>query len=127
MARTSNLTIVREQNLYPVEADAGAGGAGSRRDGDEFARGDAQRRITHDPDENCRDLDEDYDEANPQARLGQHVRSDVADTGVGISPELMERIFEPFFTTKAQEHAGTGLGLAAVHGVMANASGHIAV
>lgn len=72
------------------------------------------------------DLDEDYVDANPQARTGPHVRLTIADTGVGIPPQLLERIFEPFFTTK-ERSTGTGLGLAAVHGVMANASGHISV
>ncbi len=33
----------------------------------------------------------------------------VADTGIGMSTDIMERIFDPFFTTKRQE--GTGLGL----------------
>lgn len=33
----------------------------------------------------------------------------VADTGVGMSPEVLARIFDPFFTTKQGE--GTGLGL----------------
>lgn len=36
------------------------------------------------------------------------VRIDVADTGSGIPPQVLEKIFTPFFTTKAQ---GTGLGL----------------
>ena len=33
----------------------------------------------------------------------------IQDSGVGISPENLEKIFNPFFTTKAQ---GQGLGLA---------------
>jgi len=33
---------------------------------------------------------------------------EVADTGLGISPEVEKRLFDPFFTTKAE---GTGLGL----------------
>lgn len=33
---------------------------------------------------------------------------DIADTGPGIPPPILEKIFTPFFTTKAQ---GTGLGL----------------
>ncbi len=53
-------------------------------------------------------LDEDYVDANPQARTGPHVRVTVADTGIGISPELIERIFEPFFTTKAQKRPAPG-------------------
>ena len=71
-------------------------------------------------------LDVDYVDMNPQARTGPHVCVTVADTGHGISPDLIERIFEPFFTTKSRS-TGTGLGLAAVHGVLANASGHITV
>ena len=46
----------------------------------------------------------------------------VADTGVGIPPEVLPRVFEPFFTTRMNE-AGSGLGLSQVHGFCAQAGG----
>jgi two-component system NtrC family sensor kinase len=44
-------------------------------------------------------------------RVAERVAIEVADTGVGIAPEMLVRIFDPFFTTKDQGK-GSGLGLA---------------
>ncbi|GLH74045.1 hypothetical protein GETHLI_25470 [Geothrix limicola] len=42
---------------------------------------------------------------------------EVGDTGVGMSPEVLEKALDPFFTTKPQGK-GTGLGLSIVHGAV---------
>jgi signal transduction histidine kinase len=39
-----------------------------------------------------------------------HVEVEIADTGPGIAPEVLDHMFEPFVTTKPQG-VGTGLGL----------------
>jgi CheY-like chemotaxis protein/anti-sigma regulatory factor (Ser/Thr protein kinase) len=53
---------------------------------------------------------------------GGYLALTVADQGGGITPDVMERLFEPFFTTRSAQ-SGTGLGLAVVHGVMAEFGG----
>ncbi len=54
------------------------------------------------------------------------VAIDIADTGPGIPPEILQRIFEPFFTTKSKGK-GTGLGLSQVYGFAAQSGGTVKV
>lgn len=55
---------------------------------------------------------------------GTYVVLSVADEGEGIAPELHDRIFDPFFTTKDVDR-GTGLGLAAVYGIVTAHRGYV--
>ena len=64
--------------------------------------------------------------AIPNARPGRYVVWRVADTGVGIAPENLDRIFDPFFTTK-DIGKGPGLGLSTVLGIVTGCGGCIQV
>ncbi len=52
------------------------------------------------------------------------VRTEIADTGCGISEDDLVHIFDPFFTTKSE---GTGLGLSISYGIVENNGGRIEV
>ncbi|MDI1449132.1 ATP-binding protein [Polyangium sp. 6x1] len=54
------------------------------------------------------------------------VEIEVRDTGMGISPEILDRIWDPFFTTK-EPGAGTGLGLSISREIIERSGGRIYV
>lgn len=57
---------------------------------------------------------------------GDYIRLTVADTGIGMAPQVIERAIEPFFSTKGVGH-GTGLGLSMVHGLMGQLGGAVRI
>ncbi|HKI90661.1 MAG TPA: ATP-binding protein, partial [Gaiellaceae bacterium] len=70
-------------------------------------------------------LDESDDTVTPPLVPGTYTALSVADTGSGISEDVIPHVFEPFFTTK--EELGTGLGLATVYGIVTQSGGSIGV
>ena len=71
-------------------------------------------------------IDQNYARMNLEAQVGPYIIITIADTGTGISPEIIDRIFEPFFTTKEQGK-GTGLGLSTVTGIVKSHGGFVNV
>ncbi len=61
-----------------------------------------------------------------QVNSGKYVELTVADTGVGIAPDVIDKIFDPYFTTK-EIGKGTGLGLSIIHGIVKDFGGTITV
>ena len=55
---------------------------------------------------------------------GPVVVLEVQDAGIGMDDATRARLFDPYFTTKAN---GTGLGLAAAHGIVAACGGRMEV
>jgi len=75
-----------------------------------------ENRYIDSPIRGCDDVEE-----------GDYVTLTVSDTGIGISPEDIERIFEPFYTKKMMGRSGTGLGMAVVWGTVKDHKGYIDV
>ncbi|MEH2285383.1 MAG: ATP-binding protein [Nostoc sp.] len=71
-------------------------------------------------------IDEIYASMHIGAKVGAYIVLTVADTGFGISKEILDRIFEPFFTTK-ELGKGTGLGLSTVMAIIKEHGGFITV
>jgi signal transduction histidine kinase/CBS domain-containing protein len=63
---------------------------------------------------------------HPDARDGHYISVIISDSGMGISPENLEKIFDPFFTTKGIDR-GTGLGLSTAVSILKNHGGFLLV
>ncbi len=66
------------------------------------------------------------DFSHPGAYPGKFASVAITDTGTGMSPTVLEHLFDPFFTTKPFG-AGSGLGLATVHGIVQQHRGWVEV
>jgi PAS domain S-box-containing protein len=64
--------------------------------------------------------------AAPVLAPGDYIRISVADTGTGMSADVVARAFDPFFTTKPIGQ-GTGLGLSMIYGFARQSNGHVSI
>lgn len=118
----SNIEVVTEISdaLWPIDADAGALELAvlnlTFNARDAMKEGGKLKISAHNEKLNGR----------PDGLSGEHVVLRFADSGEGMSREVMDRVFEPFFTTKGYGE-GTGLGLSQVFGFAKQIGGAITV
>ncbi|HEV2865489.1 MAG TPA: PAS domain S-box protein [Allosphingosinicella sp.] len=67
-----------------------------------------------------------YEAGEPDLDPGEYVCISVADTGIGMPPDVAARATEPFFSTKPFGK-GTGLGLAQVYGIARQSGGTLRI
>jgi CheY-like chemotaxis protein len=73
------------------------------------------------------EFDDNYCSMSPfDLSPGRYIEIEVRDTGTGIDKKNLDKIFDPYFTTK-ENGRGTGLGLAAVYGVVQQHKGSVSV
>ncbi len=60
-----------------------------------------------------------------QTLVDSYVCITIADTGCGMSTDILKRATEPFFTTKKRD--GTGLGLSMIYGFMRQSNGTLKI
>jgi signal transduction histidine kinase len=72
------------------------------------------------------DLDAAHVATRPGISPGRYLMVAVSDTGVGMTPDLIEKVFDPFFTTKPLGQ-GTGLGLSMVYGFVRQSGGQVRI
>ncbi|AFZ24077.1 PAS/PAC sensor hybrid histidine kinase [Cylindrospermum stagnale PCC 7417] len=71
-------------------------------------------------------IEQNYARKHIGAKVGFYVLITVADDGVGIRPDIIDKIFDPFFTTK-EIGKGTGLGLSTVMAIVKSHGGFVEV
>ena len=72
------------------------------------------------------ELPEPLTRDNATVPPGGYVCVTVADEGIGIPSDKLQKVFEPFYTTKRTDE-GTGLGLSTAYGIVKQTGGYIFV